>query len=389
MLADPAPSLSFPWQGCRLITTCLPTSHRWVSTAMGENLNLFLYNCWYVAAWDHELIDGKKLARTILEKPVVLFRGESGRYVALDDRCCHRGAPLSMGRVEGDCIRCMYHGMKYDAEGTCVQIPGQDRIPRTLRVRSYPVVERNHLVWIWMGEPELADPELIRDYAPLGEPGWRGLPAYLHYEANWLLIVDNLSDFAHLAFVHTNTLGGSEEYAYQTKPVAIEKLDDGFRVERWHLDADSPPFHQRVIPDKSAKVDRRNIGTMYLPGTFFLESLFAPAGTGAQQGNLEGVRQYRNCQYMTPETRRTTHFFWNYLHNYDLDNPNIARSLRESLFEGFYEDKAIIEAQQTLLDREPDFKLRAIEADAALSHFRYLLKKHIEAEAALRQSASA
>ena len=350
---------------------------------MESKSDLFLYNCWYVAAWDHELIDGKKLARTILEKPVVLYRGESGRYVALDDRCCHRGAPLSMGRIEGDCIRCMYHGMKYDAQGACVQIPGQERIPKTLRVRSYPVVERNHLVWIWMGDPALADPEQIRDYPPLGDPGWRGLPAYLHYDANWLLIVDNLSDFAHLAFVHTNTLGGSEEYAYQTKPVAIEKLEDGFRVERWHLDADPPPFHQRVIPDKSARVDRRNIGTMYLPGTFFLESLFAPAGTGAQEGKLEGVRQYRNCQYMTPETSRTTHFFWNYLHNYDLDNPNIARSLRESLFEGFHEDKAIIEAQQTLLDREPDFKLRAIEADAALSHFRYLLKKRIEAEQAL------
>lgn len=369
-------SLSIGGHGGRLLSTFPPANR----CPMQSDSNLFLFNCWYVAAWDHELIDGRKLARTILEKPIVLYQGESGRYVALDDRCCHRGAPLSMGRIEGDCIRCMYHGMKYDAQGACVQIPGQERIPKTLRVRSYPVVEKNHLVWIWMGNPDLADPDQIRDYPPLGDAGWRGLPAYLHYDANWLLIVDNLSDFAHLAFVHTNTLGGSEEYAYQTKPVAIEKLEDGFRVERWHLDSDSPPFHQRVIPDKDAKVDRRNIGTMYLPGTFFLESLFAPAGTGAQDGNLEGVRQYRNCQYMTPETRRTTHFFWNYLHNYDLDNPNIARSLRESLYEGFYEDKAIIEAQQTLLDREPEFKLRAIEADAALSHFRYLLKKRIEAE---------
>ena len=75
----------------------------------------------------------------------------------------------------------------------------------------------------------------------------------MHYKANWLLIVDNLSDFAHLAFVHTNTLGGSEEYAYKTKPVAIEKLDDGFRVERWHMDAEPPPITRRSLRTKPTR----------------------------------------------------------------------------------------------------------------------------------------
>lgn len=345
---------------------------------MSDPEQIFLMNCWYVAAWDHELIDGNKLARTILETPVVIYRGESGRYVALDDRCCHRGAPLSMGRIEGDCIRCMYHGMKFDENGSCVQIPGQDRIPKTMKVRCYPVEERNHLVWIWMGDPALADPDLIVDYEPLADPAWRGLPAYLHYDANWLLIVDNLSDFAHLAFVHTNTLGGSEEYAYETKAIEIERLDNGFRVERWHKNSDAPPYHKRVIPDKDAKVDRRNIAKMLIPGIFLMETMFSPAGSNDH--SLEGTRQYRNSQYMTPETRRTTHFFWNYLHNSDIDDPNIALSLRDSLFEGFYEDKAIIEAQQVLMENDPDFRLRTLEADVALTHFRQVLKKKIKEE---------
>ena len=174
---------------------------------------IFLRNSWYVAAWNHELIDGRKLARTILERPVVIYRGASGKVVALDDRCCHRAAPLSMGRIEGDDIRCMYHGMKFEPGGKCIQIPGQDMIPPKLGVRSYPVVERYNLIWIWMGDIEKADPNLIVDYPPLADPKWRGLPGYMHYKANWLLIVDNLSDFAHLAFVHTHTLGGSEEYS--------------------------------------------------------------------------------------------------------------------------------------------------------------------------------
>ena len=131
---------------------------------------IFLYNSWYVAAWNHELIDGKKLARTILERPIVLYRGASGKVVALDDRCCHRAAPLSMGRVEGDDIRCMYHGMKFASDGKCIQIPGQDNIPPKLGVRSYPVVERYNLIFIWTGDPEMADPKLILDYPPLDDP---------------------------------------------------------------------------------------------------------------------------------------------------------------------------------------------------------------------------
>ena len=243
----------------------------------------------------------------------MLYRGASGKVVALDDRCCHRAAPLSMGRIEGDDIRCMYHGMKFDTSGKCIQIPGQDVIPPKLGVRSYPVVERYNLIFIWTGDAEKADPALIVDYPPLADPKWRGLPGYMHYKANWLLIVDNLSDFAHLAFVHTNTLGGSEEYAYKTKPVAVEKLDDGFRVERWHMNADPPPYHKKVISNKTDKIDRRNIGRMIIPGIFLLDTMFAPAGQGAEKGvQVPGTRQYRNAQFMTPETRQSTHFFWNY-----------------------------------------------------------------------------
>ena len=236
---------------------------------MGPETEAFLMNCWYVAAWDYELIDGKLLPRTLLDKPVVLYRGDSGRVVALDNRCAHRGAKLSNGRREGDCLRCMYHGLKFDPSGKCVQIPGQDNIPPRLGVRSYPVVERDHLIWIWMGDPAQADPAKILDFPYLRDPNWRGKPDYMHYDANYLLIVDNLSDFAHLAFVHTKTLGGSEEYAYKSKPTAIERLEDGFRVERWHMDADAPPFHKKV--DSTAeRVDRRNIARMYVPGIFFM-----------------------------------------------------------------------------------------------------------------------
>jgi phenylpropionate dioxygenase-like ring-hydroxylating dioxygenase large terminal subunit len=351
-------------------------------------MNMFLKNCWYVAALDQELIDGKLLSRTLLGEHVLLYRGESGGVTAMNDRCPHRGALLSKGRLEGDGVRCMYHGIKYDGSGKCVQIPGQDMIPPKLKVRTYPVVQRSHFIWIWMGDADKADPALIVDLPYLADPSWKGIPAYLHYKANYLLIVDNLSDFSHLAFVHTKTLGGSEEYAYVSKPTVIERLERGFRVERWHLKSDSPPFHKKVIRDKSAKVDRRNIATMLIPGIFHMETLFAPAGQHARAGDIEGAREYRNCQFMTPETDKTTHFFWSYLNNFEGSDSTISRSLLDSLIEGFMEDKEIIERQQCTLDEDPGFQMLAILADAPLSHFRRVLVKLIDAErsGAARQS---
>jgi phenylpropionate dioxygenase-like ring-hydroxylating dioxygenase large terminal subunit len=341
---------------------------------------MFLKNCWYVAALERELIDGKLLSRTLLGEHVLLYRGESGNVVALNDRCPHRGALLSRGRLEGDSVRCMYHGIKYDATGKCVQIPGQDMIPPKLRVRRYPVIAGGQFIWVWMGDPAKADPALIVELPYLNDPNWKGIPAYLHYDANYLLIVDNLSDFSHLAFVHTQTLGGSEEYAFVTKPTVVERLERGFRVERWHLNSDPPPFHKKVIRDKTTKVDRRNIATMLIPGIFYMETLFATAGQGAQAGNVQDAREYRNCQFMTPETERTTHFFWSYLNNFEAEDSTISHSLLNSLIEGFMEDKAIIERQQTTLEEDPSFQMLAILADAPLAHFRRVLGKLIDAE---------
>jgi phenylpropionate dioxygenase-like ring-hydroxylating dioxygenase large terminal subunit len=340
---------------------------------------IFLKNCWYVAALDQELIDGKLLNRTMLGEQLLLFRGEGGKVFALNDRCAHRGALLSKGRLEGDAVRCMYHGIKYDGSGKCVQIPGQEMIPPKMRVRSYPVVERSHFIWVWMGEAAAADPALIVDLPYLNDPNWKGIPAYLHYDANYLLIVDNLSDFSHLAFVHTRTLGGSEEYAFVTKPTVVERLERGFRVERWHLDSDPPPFHKKVICDKHRRVDRRNIATMLIPGIFHMETLFAPAGQTAGL-RTTGAKEYRNCQFMTPETDRTTHFFWTYLNNFEGEDSTISRSLLNSLIEGFMEDKEIIERQQKTLEEDPSFQMLAILADAPLAHFRRVLGKLIDAE---------
>ena len=170
---------------------------------------MFLRNYWYVAASDHD-VQRQPLGRIILGEPIVFYRLEDGTPVALEDRCAHRHLPLSMGKLVGDTLQCHYHGLRYDKTGTCVRVPGQDMIPRSARVKSYPVVERYHWLWIWMGDPALADPDKIPDFHWFDDPeNWGAKGQYLHVKANWQLIVDNLLDLTHLAFVHETTIGNS------------------------------------------------------------------------------------------------------------------------------------------------------------------------------------
>jgi vanillate O-demethylase monooxygenase subunit len=111
-----------------------------------------------------------------------------------------------------------------------------------------------------------------------------------------------------------------------------------------------------------------------------METLFSPAGSGAEKGNFAGAKQYRNCQFFTPETARSTHFFWDYLHDYELQDPDIALSLYHSMVEGFMEDKAIIETQQETLEADPSFVMNAIVSDAPLVHFRRTLARMVAEE---------
>src|SRR2546430_17455598 len=167
---------------------------------------MFLRNYWYVAAYDSE-ITRRPFGRTILGEPIVFYRLEDGTPVALEDRCAHRHLPLSMGTLVGDTLQCLYHGLRYDRTGTCVRVPGQDTIPRSARVKSYPVVERYHWLWIWMGDPALADPGKITDFHWFDDPSWGAKGEYLHVKGKWQLVVDNLLHLHHLAFLARAPIG--------------------------------------------------------------------------------------------------------------------------------------------------------------------------------------
>lgn len=344
---------------------------------------MFLRNCWYVAAWSHEVEAGRPFARKLLGERVVLFRRESGRIAALADRCSHRFAPLSVGRCEGDGLRCMYHGLVFDGDGRCIDEPGRTRPSPGTAVRSYPVVERYKQIWIWMGDPALADPALVPDCWWQDDPAWRSVPAYIHYKADYRLIMDNLLDFSHLSFVHEHTLGGSLSIA-EARP-KIEVIGGRtVRIARWYLNEPDLAPYLRGVAEISGPIDRWNIYDVHIPGNVFnMDSGSAPAGTGAPEGRrAREALQFHACQIVTPEDERNSHFFWTYAHDFRLDDADLTARLSARILEGFEEDRAVIEAQQAVVDESGDDPMAYIFVDAGLAQGRRVLGKLLAAEAA-------
>lgn len=342
---------------------------------------MFIRNCWYVAAWDIEVPADGMLARTFLNEPVLLYRDSQGRAVALEDRCCHRAAPLHLGRKEGDCVRCLYHGLKFDPTGACVEIPGQDNIPPKTCVRSYPVVERHRLIWIWMGDPSAADPATIVDHFWHDSPQWRMKPGYIHYQANYQLIVDNLLDFTHLAWVHPTTLGTSS--AAELKP-RIERDTQGhgtLSITRWYLDDEMPNLHKRVARFEG-KVDRWQVYQWSPPAMLRMDAGSAPAGTGAPQGvRVPEALQFRHTSIQTPETETTSHYWFCQARNFELDNDAMTEQIYRDVVVAFEEDRTMIEAQQKVIRQTPDRPMIPIAADAGLNQARWLTERQLKAEA--------
>ena len=313
---------------------------------------MYVRNAWYVAAWDHE-ITRELRRRIILDQPVLLFRRDDGKPVALEDRCCHRQAPLSMGKLVGNVVHCRYHGLQFDTAGKCVKIPSQVQVPANARIKSYPVVEKNHWVWIWTGDPAKADPGLIEDFHWMDDPAWRFGGSYLHVDANYLLVVENLLDTTHLPFLHPDTLGTD---AFARSEFDVKREGDRITVTRWLMNELPAPFHKQMGEFADGmKVDRWQI-THYGPPSFVkLDVGSAPAGAGARTSADPGKRWMNmwNLNAITPETQKTAHYFFAQAYNFRLDEPWVANMLRTQVHTIFLEDMAMIKAQQENMDLGP------------------------------------
>lgn len=336
----------------------------------------FMRDAWYMAAWPSEVMHQQPLARTILGDDLVLFRTAAGEAVALEDRCGHRLAPLSKGRVENDGIRCMYHGVKFGAQGQCLEIPAQPQGHPNMCVRRYPLVEKDGFLWIWMGVPEQADPTKIIDAPWAHDPRWAPSQGYLHVHAHMSLVADNLLDFGHLPFVHPNTVGAVQQAEFSTQVTA---LAEGVQTERWYIDVPASRFHQ-LVGRFPGHVDAWHCFRWHLPAIMSLDSGSAPTGTGARDkphGSREGAIEFHHIAALTPQDEDHTHYFWIHWRNFEVDQPEMTELVHRNITAAFAEDQAMVEAQHKAVRRGSQTVPKAIMADKALTIVRQQVAKRV------------
>lgn len=350
---------------------------------------MFLRNYWYVAAWSDE-VGNIPLARTLLDEPIVLFRKSDGSVVALEDRCAHRRLPLSAGTVEGDSIRCGYHGLVYDCEGACTKVPGQPQ-PTDVRVKRYPVVERDLFVLVWMGDSERADASRLVSFPRLSDPAWGVTKVRLHIGGNYLLVVDNLLDLSHVAYVHNSTIGNAA--VAEDAEVKFARRGNTVRVTRDMERVPAARTYAEFGPHKGV-FDRWQLSEFYPPSYFFINNGSGRCGWQAPVGDrleTQGEWGFQVFHGITPETATTTHQFWALAHELSAIPVKARPEFYRQAHQVVLEDLAVYEGQQRSLDTDPrkatplDVHSKVvIDADRGLLYARQILRELRREEVATR-----
>ncbi len=306
---------------------------------------MYLRNIWYVAAPANELAADALVARSVLGEPILLWRSLDGLVHAFEDRCPHRLVPLSAGRHLGDAVQCRYHGMRFAADGTCLHIPGQSEIPVSARARTWPVEEECGLIWLWMGQPDLADPALI---PRLPSTGWTTVLGYTHIQADYRLISDNLLDLSHESYLHEGTIGSEETEAIADFPLSVSTRAG--HVVRAHRDMRSikpPPFFAQAL-GSNEPIDRWQTAIWIAPALNVTDAGVMPAGRPRSEALHNLI-----FHLITPESASASHYFWAACRNYRRDSTELDASIHATLVRTFDEDKEVLEMQQAELGRSP------------------------------------
>jgi phenylpropionate dioxygenase-like ring-hydroxylating dioxygenase large terminal subunit len=331
----------------------------------------FLLNQWYVCARAIE-IKHAPMTRMICGVPMMMFRRRDGVVAALDDRCPHRKYPLSKGHMHGDEIECAYHGIRFAGDGRCTNIPAQAEIPAGFAARAYPIVEKSGLVFIWMGDRDKADESLAPDFVENVGPAWAPAHDYLHIEANWQLIIDNLLDLTHLTFVHKSTLASP---GIQENPLTVTVDGDRLSARREMMNVDPAPIF-RTIREFPGNIDRFQNLTFIPPNNVHIRLEARPAG----QVDDPDLVHHVVLNHLTPETERTTHYFWTISRRLRVTDVVLTDLLHRMNRTAFEEDAFILRHQQRMVDLGGD-ALVNLAADKAVNETRRIIRRMFEQEA--------
>jgi phenylpropionate dioxygenase-like ring-hydroxylating dioxygenase large terminal subunit len=267
-----------------------------------------LKNFWYAVEISRE-VTSQPRKLTLMDKEYVLYRDTQGQVIALDNRCAHRGAGLALGWVERDCIRCPYHGWKYEANGSCTHIPADapgTPIPKRASVSAYPVQEKYGFVWMFVGDLKLPDiqrppiPQFPQFESPERTPAFGSCSINAHFTRT----IENTIDAAHPLFVHQKAIGTSKnpqdttiddhevlvsEWEMSTiLPIKIKRLNSFMRFFFQQNDPNAKKEYRFALPNISY--------TSIQFGSYRLESIMAhvPVGDRTTVVKSANIRNFLN-----------------------------------------------------------------------------------------------
>ena len=372
----------------------------------------FVRNTWYVAAWSHE-VTRDPVARVVCEQPIALYRTQDGTAVGLADRCAHRGYPLSAGRVIEDSIECGYHGFAFGCDGICTRVPAQSTIPARAKVRTYPLHEKDGWIWVWPGDPELADVaptatlddpclrrqvalwaiagleadhaaalsvklgklfERLPDTHWMNDPAWATVTHSYRFECRADLVHDNLLDLTHESFLHRTTVG--DDYIYE-HGITVEVDGTTVTVDRLMPGVEAPPLYAATM-GVDGLYDRFHATEFSVPNHHTLHSGITGRGRPREEGYLIKV-----LNGITPIDEHSCWYYYAFCRNFGIENTAATEDLRLGLATVLDEDAEALRLQELALQARPVSEHDVLIAqDAGVAKARRVMTQLLAAEAA-------
>ena len=299
---------------------------------------------WYVVAERDEVGD-ELLARKVCGEHLVLYRTSGGEPVALADRCSHRQYPLSAGRRIGDEIQCSYHGLRFDACGTCTWVPGQERIPSRANIATRPLAEQGAWIWVWMGDPFHPDHARLPATPWFSDPLWASVHGVEPLAAHYGLLVDNLLDLSHETFLHAGFIG-TPEVAETPIETSVRTTPDGHsvvHVSRRMLGVECPPFYAQST-GLSSPIDRWQDIDYHAPGFYQLNVRVAPTGSAPLPDGRDDDAAHVVVLYaITPVDEDNTLDFWAVCRNFGVGDRDVDTFLASM-------NRTVVQQDVTALD---------------------------------------
>jgi phenylpropionate dioxygenase-like ring-hydroxylating dioxygenase large terminal subunit len=329
-------------------------------------------NAWYALAASDE-VTGVPFGTRALERPVVLFRVSDGSVVALADRDAHRPYPLSLGRVYGDTIVSGYSGFAYDRDGICVRVPTQTQIPYGAQVPSYPVREHDGLVWVWLGEPSLADRRPPEPTPWLSDPAWTTFGGQWETAAHIELLLENFADITHVAVVDP-VISPPALAAEVAPPLEVQLTETTVTFRR-----DWPPA---PMPAWQAEATGASPTTPYPQrekGAFLSPGLWADRWDCCLPESEGGTQTFLFTHAITPVDPGTTRHIWRVSRNFAPGEA--ATAAFQPIFEGYYRRvQEILQTMQRVIDTDGYGDEVSVAADVAALQVRKIMRRLVADE---------